>query len=118
MLFYFFFLMIRRPPRSTLFPYTTLFRSARGAPPDGRAGPGAPAVHARASGEHVHARALEDTRVRAGDGRAPAGALGGQDRRAVRADVLLPLGPGGGVAAGGRGGRAAARPRARGGAAD
>src|SRR3712207_8922994 len=29
-MFYFFFLMIRRPPRSTLFPYTTLFRSARG----------------------------------------------------------------------------------------
>src|SRR5258708_32438277 len=32
----FFFLMIRRPPRSTLFPYTTLFRSAgavRAAPP-------------------------------------------------------------------------------------
>src|SRR2546430_7376968 len=28
MLLYFFFLMIRRPPRSTLFPYTTLFRSA------------------------------------------------------------------------------------------
>src|SRR3712207_7433000 len=27
----FFFLMIRRPPRSTLFPYTTLFRSAGGA---------------------------------------------------------------------------------------
>src|SRR2546428_5296951 len=26
---YFFFLMIRRPPRSTLFPYTTLFRSIR-----------------------------------------------------------------------------------------
>src|SRR5437879_9383659 len=26
--FIFFFLMIRRPPRSTLFPYTTLFRSA------------------------------------------------------------------------------------------
>src|SRR6267143_1788736 len=26
-----FFLMIRRPPRSTLFPYTTLFRSARAA---------------------------------------------------------------------------------------
>src|SRR3712207_8413963 len=26
-LVYFFFLMIRRPPRSTLFPYTTLFRS-------------------------------------------------------------------------------------------
>src|SRR3712207_7959553 len=26
----FFFLMIRRPPRSTLFPYTTLFRSGEG----------------------------------------------------------------------------------------
>src|SRR5436190_11035266 len=26
---YIFFLMIRRPPRSTLFPYTTLFRSGR-----------------------------------------------------------------------------------------
>src|SRR5437867_10628018 len=40
-LFCFFFLMIRRPPRSTLFPYTTLFRSriksrrtrASGSPP-------------------------------------------------------------------------------------
>src|SRR5947208_8242783 len=30
-LFLFFFLMIRRPPRSTLFPYTTLFRSAHAA---------------------------------------------------------------------------------------
>src|SRR3712207_7155495 len=27
---HFFFLMIRRPPRSTLFPYTTLFRSELG----------------------------------------------------------------------------------------
>src|SRR5437660_3131623 len=31
---FFFFLMIRRPPRSTLFPYTTLFRSG-----DARASP-------------------------------------------------------------------------------
>src|SRR5260221_13393392 len=30
-LHFFFFLMIRRPPRSTLFPYTTLFRSLRAA---------------------------------------------------------------------------------------
>src|SRR5436853_6507509 len=30
LLFCFFFLMIRRPPRSTLFPYTTLFRSGIG----------------------------------------------------------------------------------------
>src|SRR5215470_19624378 len=28
----FFFLMIRQPPRSTLFPYTTLFRSSGGMP--------------------------------------------------------------------------------------
>src|SRR3712207_7304086 len=46
MLFIFFFLMIRRPPRSTLFPYTTLFRSAglpgRGVPPPVRAGVHAP----------------------------------------------------------------------------
>src|SRR2546422_11091907 len=33
---FFFFLMIRRPPRSTLFPYTTLFRSGR----DRAQGPG------------------------------------------------------------------------------
>src|SRR5260370_12028978 len=41
----FFFLMIRRPPRSTLFPYTTLFRSRPGAnpakgPPDRARQPG------------------------------------------------------------------------------
>src|SRR2546430_6125748 len=37
----FFFLMIRRPPRSTLFPYTTLFRSRIWSAADGRllAGP-------------------------------------------------------------------------------
>src|SRR3954467_6566369 len=34
-----FFLMIRRPPRSTLFPYTTLFRSK---PSAGPASPGSP----------------------------------------------------------------------------
>src|SRR5437764_15211512 len=32
----FFFLMIRRPPRSTLFPYTTLFRSERLRIPESR----------------------------------------------------------------------------------
>src|SRR5438067_5938001 len=31
---FFFFLMIRRPPRSTLFPYTTLFRSLDQRAPD------------------------------------------------------------------------------------
>src|SRR5437016_9950347 len=33
---FFFFLMIRRPPRSTLFPYTTLFRSAERCGPVGQ----------------------------------------------------------------------------------
>src|SRR2546430_15907565 len=52
---YFFFLMIRRPPRSTLFPYTTLFRSP-GSPvtgPGGSAGriPGSASGAALASGE-------------------------------------------------------------------
>src|SRR2546430_12130597 len=45
--YFFFFLMIRRPPRSTLFPYTTLFRSPHhlsrygplAAPPVGVPGP-------------------------------------------------------------------------------
>src|SRR5258705_4334707 len=37
MTFLFFFLMIRRPPRSTLFPYTTLFRSLLGRLRRGRA---------------------------------------------------------------------------------
>src|ERR1035438_9464016 len=32
--------MIRRPPRSTLFPYTTLFRSSFGALPPGERNPG------------------------------------------------------------------------------
>src|SRR2546430_17495380 len=37
----FFFLMIRRPPRSTLFPYTTLFRSPQpGVPVAGQPQPG------------------------------------------------------------------------------
>src|SRR2546422_10970150 len=58
---FFFFLMIRRPPRSTLFPYTTLFRSRHlrpgrpgGVPPaagDGDRGAGArPRRPARGAG--------------------------------------------------------------------
>src|SRR2546430_13632774 len=44
--------MIRRPPRSTLFPYTTLFRSPRrrrARPPTD----GAPEAHAHPRGEHA-----------------------------------------------------------------
>src|SRR5471032_1593611 len=43
----FFFLMIRRPPRSTLFPYTTLFRSRPHAGAADAGGPLAPRHRAR-----------------------------------------------------------------------
>src|SRR3712207_9014137 len=60
--------MIRRPPRSTLFPYTTLFRSGRG-------GAGDPGVDGRGGGGRLRRRAGRDRRRRAvggdrrGDGR-------------------------------------------------
>src|SRR6266568_6631931 len=52
---FFFFLMIRRPPRSTLFPYTTLFRSGphpfhRGASPGAAARPDTPRALRRLGG--------------------------------------------------------------------
>src|SRR5438105_11363536 len=61
----FFFLRIRRPPRSTLFPYTTLFRS-EGAAPGG--------------GASHHAR--EERRRRQPPPRARAAAVG--DRKSTR----------------------------------
>src|SRR3712207_7459158 len=46
--------MIRRPPRSTLFPYTTLFRSGGGAEePGGRAGPAGAGGEGQAAGPDV-----------------------------------------------------------------
>src|SRR5689334_24003398 len=55
---FFFFLMIRRPPRSTLFPYTTLFRSrvahqAGEDPPLGLHGPAGDPARDRRSEEHT-----------------------------------------------------------------
>src|ERR1043166_9897740 len=51
---FFFFLMIRRPPRSTLFPYTTLFRSVRGdRPARARARARCAPRHAARSEEHT-----------------------------------------------------------------
>src|SRR5258708_14952585 len=61
--------MIRRPPRSTLFPYTTLFRSRA------RAGAG-PVAAARASGARVARAALAALRRRSAEAGA-AGAEGG-----------------------------------------
>src|SRR2546430_3646452 len=55
----FFFLMIRRPPRSTLFPYTTLFRSP-GRPDARRLGP-ARQVARFLEGETVPRRSEEHT---------------------------------------------------------
>src|SRR3712207_9053425 len=66
----FFFLMIRRPPRSTLFPYTTLFRSRQ--VPDGhrRGGAGRQRLHA------------DDRQAAEGD------RLRGVDRRPARGHAL------------------------------
>src|SRR2546422_6837682 len=49
---FFFFLMIRRPPRSTLFPYTTLFRSAERELPQDEGDAGA--LPARGAGGRRH----------------------------------------------------------------
>src|SRR2546426_5859764 len=54
MLVFFFFLMIRRPPRSTLFPYTTLFRSV-GDRRDRERGPEHPAAQEHRARRHVAA---------------------------------------------------------------
>src|SRR6266571_8584274 len=53
----FFFLVIRRPPRSTLFPYTTLFRSRRDGRRQGtRRRPAGPAGLARGRDRRGHRR--------------------------------------------------------------
>src|SRR2546422_6628147 len=63
----FFFLMIRRPPRSTLFPYTTLFRSPAerggGSRPAARLahGSGRRRLHARVRADRVPGRSEEHT---------------------------------------------------------
>src|SRR5256885_17202264 len=54
----FFFLMIRRPPRSTLFPYTTLFRS----PDPGAIRPGRDPVEGGNRGEHRESLLQQDRR--------------------------------------------------------
>src|SRR3712207_8103221 len=66
-MFVFFFLMIRRPPRSTLFPYTTLFRSG-----DDR--------RARQAGRHRRG----DRRTRAGGRDAAAVLRGAEDWKSTR----------------------------------
>src|SRR3712207_9359462 len=75
-----FFLMIRRPPRSTLFPYTTLFRSHRDRPVE---------RHHRARGERqeavVEREHLAPVGLLRGGGVAVHGLDGGlQDRKSTR----------------------------------
>src|SRR5439155_9710927 len=54
--FTFFFLMIRRPPRSTLFPYTTLFRSEVRAEVEAVAEPAAGRIARRRDGDALIGR--------------------------------------------------------------
>src|SRR3989442_10973235 len=68
---FFFFLMIRRPPRSTLFPYTTLFRSQLHGHPRGAARP-------------RRRRALRDRRRAAARGRVAARPRGRRSARGAR----------------------------------
>src|SRR5256885_8881514 len=63
-MYFFFFLMIRRPPRSTLFPYTTLFRSDHDLP----AG-----LDQRGCRLHGHAVGPVELGRRVGEQQAPAG---------------------------------------------
>src|SRR2546426_234744 len=97
-----FFLMIRRPPRSTLFPYTTLFRSGRdrrrGAHADrevsGRIGGGA-GRRPRGAGDPGGADAVGGDRgcgrVLGGGARDPGGGGGEQDRESTRLKSRHPL---------------------------
>src|SRR3712207_7427097 len=55
--------MIRRPPRSTLFPYTTLFRSQGRARAARARGEGRPGGAVRAGGLRAHARAHPGPRL-------------------------------------------------------
>src|SRR2546422_9751453 len=73
--FIFFFLMIRRPPRSTLFPYTTLFRSANGRGESARCAPRCTRADFRAAENHIRQR-----RVR----RSPRDLKGKSDRKSTR----------------------------------
>src|SRR3712207_8371071 len=80
-----FFLMIRRPPRSTLFPYTTLFRSEH--PPEASAGrrPARAAAASEAPPRHPCAAAPAGHPPAAHHGeRRPRPKVGHPDRKSTR----------------------------------
>src|SRR5438128_8513067 len=58
--------MIRRPPRSTLFPYTTLFRSDQGCSPGGRRA--SAASERRAVAVHLQVGDRKSTRLNSSHG--------------------------------------------------
>src|SRR6266446_3388860 len=60
----FFFLMTRRPPRSTLFPYTTLFQSAHGHQPQTVHAAGSRQLGVEASGRLIVSRLQSQPRAR------------------------------------------------------
>src|SRR2546422_3136357 len=66
--FYFFFLMIRRPPRSTLFPYTTLFRSEERNPGRGCAGARPPCARAWLANFRLYPGDRKSTRLNSSHG--------------------------------------------------
>src|SRR3712207_7322888 len=76
----FFFLMIRRPPRSTLFPYTTLFRSRLRAAARPRRG----AQPGRGRGDDHQGLLLGRRRDARGGGRVVLPDRGARDRKSTR----------------------------------
>src|SRR5256885_7204122 len=84
--------MIRRPPRSTLFPYTTLFRSTADAAPGGE-----PAVlhrgfrDERGGASRPVGLPARIRRLRAGDAEADRGATGGADRKSTPLNSRHPV---------------------------
>src|SRR5688572_33493010 len=75
----FFFLMIRRPPRSTLFPYTTLFRSRVADEGD------------ELALANFQVEVLDDHRGRAGLSRIDFSQLGNLEEKIGRAHVSTPV---------------------------
>src|SRR3712207_8879004 len=73
--------MIRRPPRSTLFPYTTLFRSRRRGPPLLRPGRPGGRVHGLSVLVLLRVQRLAHDLPR---GQRPRGRLGDRDRKSTR----------------------------------
>src|SRR5256884_4238904 len=87
--YFFFFLMIRRPPRSTLFPYTTLFRSDHMLKALARHGGFALELTAKGDLEVDEHHTVEDSALALGE--ALRRALGGKTGIA-RLGFLLPMG--------------------------